>query len=198
MKTGAVILAAGRSSRMGGFKPMLKIGSITVIRRVIQTMRQAGADPVVLVTGRQAELLESHVSDLGVFCLYNPLYASTQMLDSIKIGLRYLQGKCDRILLTPVDVPLFSAETARKLLVDCQAAVAAPLCNGRKGHPLMLSAEIVPFIEGYDGPGGLAGALGASGCPMNLVETEDEGVLLDIDTPDDYEKLLKYFDSLQF
>ena len=66
MKTGAVIAAAGLSSRMGAFKPMLEIGDTTAVRRIIAVLRSVGADPVVLVTGHRAEALEAHVADLDV------------------------------------------------------------------------------------------------------------------------------------
>jgi len=188
-KTGALILAAGMSSRMGAFKPLLKIGTHTFVRRVILTLQQAGASPVVLVTGNQAALLERHVSGTGVVCIRNELYASSQMLDSVVVGLRYLNGRCGQVLLTPADIPMFSAETAQKLM-NCGKPAAAPSYKGRKGHPLLLSCELIPFIETYRGPGGLAGAIQASSQPVWLIEVDDEGILLDADTPDDYERLL--------
>ena len=187
--TGALILAAGMSSRMGSFKPMLPIGTLTIAQRVILTFREAGAGPIVLITGHQAELLEAHVRDMGVTCLHNAQYATTQMLDSIKIGLAYLIGYCDRLFLTPIDIPLFSAGTLRKL-AQCSASIAAPTHGGRKGHPILLSGAMIPHIAGYTGPGGLAGAIRASGNQVELIEVDDEGILLDANTPGDYQKLL--------
>ena len=66
METGAVVVAAGMSSRMGEFKPMLSIGSISIAQRVIATLRQAGASRMVVVTGYNAEELEWHLARSGV------------------------------------------------------------------------------------------------------------------------------------
>ena len=109
MQIGAVIVAAGMSSRMGDFKPMLNIGSISIAQRIVATFHQAGVDRIVVITGYNAQQLERHLSNSGLIFLRNVDYETTQMFDSAKIGLRYLQDKCDRILFTPVDIPLFTA-----------------------------------------------------------------------------------------
>ena len=96
MQIGALIVAAGMSSRMGEFKPMLSIGSISVAQRVIATLQQAGATKIVMVTGYNATVLERHLSGNGIIFLRNEQYETTQMFDSVKIGLRYLQDKCER------------------------------------------------------------------------------------------------------
>ena len=116
MKTGAVVVAAGMSSRMNDFKPMMKNGSITIINRVITTLKQAGVDIVVVITGFQSKMLEKHLSKENIICLYNENYETTEMLDSAKIGLQYLMNKWDKILFTPADIPLFSVHTVKKLL----------------------------------------------------------------------------------
>ncbi len=188
MRTGAVIAAAGMSSRMKAFKPMLEIDSQSAVRRIILTLRQAGASPIVLVTGNHAELLEEHVSDLNVVCLRNEEYATTQMLDSAKIGLSYLLDKCDNILFTPVDVPLFSVDSVKCLLCS-KAEISVPVCGGVEGHPLLLSRAAVKKLLAYSGEGGLSLAVERSSFVKHRVEVDDEGVLFDMDTPEDYEKM---------
>lgn len=197
MRTGAVIVAAGMSSRMNDFKPMLKIGSITVVRRIISTLQQAGVDPVVLITGNQAEMLEKHVSRMGIICLRNEAYASSQMFDSAKIGLSYLQSQCDRILFTPVDIPLFTSRTVRCLL-ETNAPVAAPECEGHEGHPLMMNTQVVAKILTYQGKEGLKGAIESSGFTKQLIKVKDEGVLFDMDTPEEYARLLSWHNRQMF
>ncbi len=191
MKTGAVIVAAGMSSRMNDFKPLMQIGSISIIQRVITTLLQAGADPVVVVTGHNGRQLEKHLSKLKVLCIQNPEYETTQMFDSAKIGMRYLFGKCDRILFTPADVPLFTVNTVKKLM-DTKAELAKPVYQGRGGHPLLLDASLLPVILGYEGPGGLKAALMNCVGSMERIEVEDEGILFDADTKEDYKMLLNY------
>jgi CTP:molybdopterin cytidylyltransferase MocA len=85
-ETGAVILAAGLSSRMGDYKPLLPIGGESIVRRVIGAFRRAGVKTIVLVTGHRAEELERHVAPDGVVCLRNERYAESQMFDSARIG----------------------------------------------------------------------------------------------------------------
>ena len=118
MQTAALIVAAGMSSRLGDFKPMLSIGSITIAQRVVATFHQAGISKIVMVTGYNAVILERHLAGSGVIFLRNEAYQTTQMFDSVKIGLTYLQDKCSRVLFTPVDVPLFTAQTVRALLAS--------------------------------------------------------------------------------
>ena len=195
MGTGAVIAAAGMSSRMKAFKPMLEIDSESAVRRIILTLRKAGASQIVLITGNQAALLEEHVSDLNVVCLRNEEYATTQMMDSAKIGLSYLLDKCDSILFTPVDVPLFSVNSVKSLLCS-KAEVGVPVCGGVEGHPLLMGREAVKKLLADSGEGGLFLAIERSGFAKKKVEVNDEGVLFDMDTPMDYEKIQKLYTRL--
>ena len=190
MQTGAVIVAAGASSRMGAFKPMLNIGSISISQRLVATLRQAGVGRIVMVTGYKAEDLEHHLAGTGVIFLRNDDYQTTQMFVSAKIGLQYIHGKCDRVFFMPVDVPLFTAKTVERLL-ETNAEIACPVCDGLRGHPIMLSDQVIDRILKDDGDCGLQGALSRCGIPEQLVAVSDEGVLRDIDTPEDYDLLLQ-------
>ncbi len=194
MDTGAVITAAGMSSRMGDFKPMLSIGSISVAQRIIETFKQAGISRIVVVTGYNAEALERHLSKSGVIFLRNENYGTTHMFDSALIGLEYLRDKCSRVLFTPVDIPLFTAKTVEKLL-GANAELACPVCCGQDGHPILMSAGIIEKVLADSGENGLAGALSRCGAPITPVAVDDEGVLHDADTPDDYRSLLEYHNS---
>ncbi len=187
MGTAAVIAAAGMSSRMGDFKPMLKVGSMSMARRVIANFQRAGAFPIVLVTGFRGAELEKHVAGTGVICVRNEHYASTQMFDSAKIGLSYVAGKCERAFFCPVDVPLFTAETVSRLLAT-SAPVAKPIYRGAGGHPILISNAALPSLIAKEGDGGLRAALSE----VTRVPVDDEGVLLDADTPDDYRRLVDW------
>ena len=187
---GAVIVAAGMSSRMGDFKPMLNIGSISIAQRVVATFHQAGVTKIAVVTGYNAQQLERHLGNLGLVFLRNERYAETQMFDSAKIGLRYLRDKCDRIFFTPVDIPLFTALTVTRLM-ETDAALACPVCEGKTGHPLLLSAGLIDTLLADPGDGGLQGAISRCGTNVTRVEVSDPGVLHDADTPADYAALLR-------
>lgn len=189
MQTAAIIVAAGMSSRMGDFKPMLNIGSISIAQRIVANFHQAGVDRIVMITGFNATTLERHLSGNGIIFLRNENYETTQMFDSAKIGLEYLKDKCDRILFTPVDIPLFTSATV-KTLVDSGAELACPVCQGQQGHPLLIASRLVDSILADSGEGGLQGAISRCGCPMQKIEVEDAGILHDADTPEDYRTLL--------
>ncbi len=190
MQIGAVIVAAGMSSRMGDFKPMLNIGSISIAQRIVATFHQAGVTKIAVVTGYNAPLLERHLANNGLVFLRNEDYASTQMFDSAKIGLGYMRDKCDRILFTPVDIPLFTAMTVTQL-IESDAALCCPVCEGRTGHPLLIASELVERILADSGEGGLQGAISRCGAAMLRIPVEDPGVLHDADTPADYKALLQ-------
>lgn len=190
MKTGAVIVAAGMSTRMNCFKPMLKLGNTTIVERVITTMKQAGIDPIVVVTGNQADMLEKHISHMGVVCVRNQRYVETQMFDSAKIGFMYIQNLCDRFFFSPVDVPLFSVNTLQRLM-ECEGPVVCPLYNKIQGHPILISSQLISEIIIYKGSDGLDGAIFHCEIPISRVPVNDEGVIYDTDTPEDYRLLLK-------
>ena len=194
MEIGALIVAAGMSRRMGEFKPMLSIGSISVAQRVVATLSQAGVSKIVMVTGYNAVVLERHLAGNGIIFLRNEDYEHTQMFDSVKIGLSYLQDKCDKVLFTPVDVPLFTARTVR-LLLDSGASLACPVCDGKQGHPILISSELVPEILSDCGEMGLKGAMDRCSAPLHRIEVEDFGTIHDADTPEDFSQLVDYHNS---
>jgi CTP:molybdopterin cytidylyltransferase MocA len=175
---------------MGSFKPLLKIGNIPAAERVILNFRAAGIQNIVLVTGNKAAELESSLNHLNLVFLRNDLYECTEMFDSAKIGFKYLKDKCGRIFFTPVDVPLFSDETVKKLL-EYKAQVCIPVFNKRKGHPIVLDGKIIGRLLGYTGSGGLKGAIESLSLKVDFVEVEDNGILYDMDTQDDYNKIIK-------
>ena len=194
MQTAALIVAAGMSSRMGQFKPMLSIGSISIAQRVVATFRQAGADRIVMVTGFNAVALERHLSGNNIIFLRNENYETTQMFDSVKIGLSYLKDKCDRVLFTPVDVPLFTAQTVSALM-ETPAKLACPECDGQTGHPILIHASLIDSILADSGQQGLRGALERCAEPMQHIPVEDPGTLHDADTPEDFSALLQFHNS---
>ena len=167
MQTGALIVAAGKSSRMGDFKPMLQLGSISIAQRVINNFRQAGISKVVVVTGYKADVLERHLASNNVIFLRNEDYATTHMFDSVRIGLEYLKDKVDTVLFTPVDVPLFTARTVTQML-SADHPLVTPVCEGKPGHPILLRSSLIDSI----------------------LKVEDPGIIHDADTPEDYAELL--------
>lgn len=194
MRTGAVIAAAGMSSRMGQFKPMMPIGSVSIAQRIVGTLQEAGIGRIVVVTGYRADELERHLAGSGASFIRNPRYESTQMFDSACLGFCHLLDDCERILFTPVDVPLFSADTVRALL-ERDGPLVVPVSGGRRGHPIALSRQAARALLGDRGEGGLKGAYARCGIAVEEVEVEDGGILRDADSPADYRMLVEYYEG---
>lgn len=186
----ALIAAAGMSSRMKSFKPMLPIGVQSIIERQISTLRAAGCAPIVVVTGNCAENLKRHLAGSGVEFVHNGRYRDTGMLDSIKIGLRYLTGRCDGVVFTPVDIPMFSTDTVTAILRG-SSGMAVPVCKDRSGHPIYIRGSMFPDILAYDGPDGLRGFQASHRKKLVWVRVDDPAILLDADRPEDYMAILK-------
>lgn len=194
LKTGALIVAAGMSSRMGDFNPLLRIGSHSISQRIVSTFKEAGITCIVMITGYRAADLEKHLEGQGVLFLRNEAYQHSDMFASARIGFSFLHSQCDRILFTPVYVPLFTADTIRKLL-ETDAEIACPVCGQTKGHPILLSSEAAARLSEDSGENGLRGAISRCHIEMQTIQVEDKGILYDADTPADYASLLRHYDS---
>ena len=186
MRTGAVVVAAGHKSSVSSFSPMLPIGDRTVIRRIIITLKRSGIDPVVVVTGKQGDEVEKHIAGLRVICLRNQNYGNTQMYNSICLGLNYIEDLCDRVFILPAKFPMFLPETIKRMM-DMDAQVVCPVFEGRRGHPVLVSSNIIGKLLNYKGEKGLRGALrqvDVDRCAWE-VEVEDQGIILAVETDED-------------
>ena len=197
MKTGAVIAAAGIEEKPNDCGPMKKVGAITVIQRMIATLQQAEVEPIIVVTGAKADILEHHIKRQGVICIRNENFADSEMLDSARLGFAYIQNCCDQILFSPADIPLFTVSTVRKL-IDSGLKLAVPMCEGKSGHPVLIHHQYLPDLLNYHGTGGLRQALGCLGEPVGEVQVEDKGALYETDMQEGYGNLLKFHNAQLF
>ncbi|MDO5142777.1 MAG: nucleotidyltransferase family protein [Eubacteriales bacterium] len=187
----AVIAAAGLSSRMGAFKPLLPFDGEPAVVHLLKTLYVAGIDQIILVTGhRHRELAEVCAPLPGVTLLHNAHYAQTQMFDSLCLGLSQLPPRCDRVLLAPADVPLVTADTVYAL-AHAGAPLLYPSYQHRCGHPISLNASLVPSLLHHHGPGGLKGALHALPIQPVYLTVDDPFIRMDMDLPADYHALLQ-------
>ena len=187
MSTVAVILAAGEPRQMSHFQPMLKINGKSVIRRQIEVFRAAGVNDILVVTGYHAGMLERHLSGESVRFIKNVEFASTDMMASVQCALRALPQDCDRTLITPGDVPYLNAETIRELLRS-NKTVAIPSFRGSAGHPAMIRKSCFSSLMSYAGERGLRGALAQWKRETEFVPTDENGMLIDINTELDYQR----------
>ena len=193
----AVIAAAGLSSRMHEFKPMMKLGNSTIIDNVIQNLQNAGCKKIVVVTGYRTETMKKHLHGSGVHVCENKDFAKTKMLDSVKLGLAELHTdedteKWDWVFITPGDVPLVSPETMQKMMQEAeanQAGIIRPSFAGKAGHPVLLCRNLAKLLSEYEGEGGLRGFLTEHSSETAYITVADRGILADADTKEDYKYL---------
>lgn len=187
---GAIILAAGLSSRMGSLKALLKIDGETMISRVVGLMEAVGASPIVVVVGYRQEDIRRQLEGRSVTFVYNEKYAESQMMDSMILGFDEVQDKCERVLITPVDVPVVVPDTV-KLLLNSDGGFVRPVFGGKAGHPVLLKTELIPKIKEYSNEG-LNKAILNSGIGYTDIAVPDEGVLMESNTPEEFEKILEF------
>lgn len=190
----AIILAAGYSSRMGDYKPLLKLGSYFAIEHTVRCFLQAGVLDVRVVVGFRAEELVEVVEHLGGKVVVNPEFAQG-MYSSIQAGVRSLEQNAQAFFILPSDIPLISSTTIKRI-VDCylqfQHSVIRPVYNGQWGHPPLISARFKEEITQRAYQDGLRGFLHLHEQETYEMAVQDEAVLLDMDTPEDYRALVNY------
>lgn len=149
----AIVLAAGRSSRMGVSKAMLDVAGCPFLVRVIRSFRAAGCDPVHIVTGHAPDLLEQVAEAEFAHTVRNERYAEGQTV-SLAAGIRALPHTIEGFLMTPVDHPLFDPAPLRAFLSAALASghqLAVPVGNdGRRGHPLFVHRSVFPEFLALD------------------------------------------------
>lgn len=192
MRVSAVIAAAGLSSRMHDFKPLVQVGGETMIGRIVRSMRAAGVGEIVVVGGYRGDELMRELQPMDVRVVLNRSYAETRMLHSLKIGIASLSEPYDRLFLSPGDVPLVRADTLQAMMRQPGQAVR-PVCRGKIGHPLLLDAALVLPLLDYKGPGGLDGAVRELSADVVDLPVDDYGCTLDADTHEDLMKIRRRY-----
>jgi molybdenum cofactor cytidylyltransferase len=189
----AIILAAGQSTRMGEFKPLLPLGGATVLEHGISLFRKAGIRDLRVVTGHEGERLNPLLQTLNVLRVPNPRYQEG-MFTSIQAGLRTLREDVTAFFLLPVDIPLVRPQTVKTLLrtwYNYRQGIIQPVFNGTYGHPPLISTRYRQSILTASGEGGLKKHLRNFSEDTLEMEMPDEYILLDMDTPEDYRNLCR-------
>lgn len=196
MKIAMIILAAGLSERMGVLKPLLPIGGESALLRTVSLGRIEKIHSISVVTGNRCEEVEAELSSYhakNVRHIYNARFAEG-MFTSVKTGIHSLPGDIDGFFLLPVDHCAVRPETLEKVItafiMSNGQAIVYPTYQEERGHPPLIPYSFAADIKDYDGHDGMRGFLSAY--PFEEVDVNDPGVLLDMDTPRDYEILLKH------
>ncbi len=190
----AILLAAGESTRMGRPKPLLPWGDTTLIAFQVQELRAAGVGDIVVVLGHGAAEVRPHVpSDARV--VVNESYAEGRA-SSLRAGAAAMPSDSDPIVVLNVDQPR-PRDLLRRLLEahnDGEASIMLPTYLGRRGHPVILSAALLPELRtASDDTRGLRGVIEAHEAEVQELAVESEIARLDVNTEADYARGLQLF-----
>ena len=194
-RVAAVVLAAGRSSRMGQPKPVLPWGDgQTLLSTVVGQLRASPVAEIVVVTGLAREAVEASLKGLAdapgppLRWTHNPDFATTEMARSLQQGLRALSPGVQAVLVALADQPDLDRAVAAQIIQrwrETRAAVVAPFYQGQRGHPLLFDRALWPALHALPGTANPRAVLERAG-QVERVEANSAGVVRDIDTPEDY------------
>ena len=188
---GAVILAAGGSSRMGEPKQLLTIAGKPMVRRVTETVCAAGLEQVVVVVGAHAERVEEALKGLPVRVITNRRWAEG-MSTSLAIGLGALHPDVQAAFVVLADQPELTVELLRSLTARYQttgAPIVAPFYRGQRGNPVLFDRGLFAELRTVEGDQGGRALLDRYRDSLERVAVADPAVLMDVDTRQDYQAL---------
>ncbi len=187
----AIILAAGWSSRMGAFKPLLPFSEGTVLGHVISTITEARIDNIYVVVGNEAERMIPVVEAHGAMAVLNAAFADG-MMSSIKAGIAALPNTVDGAMILPVDVPLVRTSTLAEIVGRIGAdepLILRPTFRGKCGHPPFISRQLFPEILAAAPEITLRDILDRHQQNVQSIPVIDSGILRDMDYSDEYLRL---------
>ena len=203
LQISAIIPAAGMSTRFDQYKPLLKLGSHTLIEKVILLFRQSGIEDIIVVTGHNNEMIEPLIRQSGAKAVLNPNF-KTGMLSSIQTGVRALSPRRTGFFLLPADIPLIRPTTIHALMssfddvsdnLKTSGKIIMPQFNGDNGHPPLIPARFIPEILSLGTESNL-GQLLSGQKQKKIVQVHDRAILMDADTQADYELLQEKYDKI--
>ncbi len=184
----AILLAAGRSRRMGAFKPLLPFGDSTVAETCVSNLRSAGLEEIVVVLGHRAEDVRGRLRSFGVTFAVNP-ETDSEMSVSIARGVERVTTRAEAALIALVDQPAVSGEVIRQLIDEwrrTRAQIIQPEHNGRGGHPVLIDLVYRNELLTLDPERGLRALFDAHRKEVRRVPVESPYIARDMDTWEDY------------
>jgi molybdenum cofactor cytidylyltransferase len=184
-KVAAIVLAAGRSTRMGAENKLLaELGGAAIVRRVAEAAVASRARPVLVVTGHQAEAVRSALAGLDVTFVANPDYVQG-LSTSLKAGLRGLPQEADGALILLGDMPRIAAADLDRLIAAFAdaggEAIIAPLHDG---NPIVWPRAYFAEMLELEGDAGAGRLLAAHADRVRGIELGTDAIHADVDTPE--------------
>jgi molybdenum cofactor cytidylyltransferase len=180
-----LVLAAGRSTRMGRNKLLCSYAGAPLVAHAVDAALGAGLEPVHVVTGHEQEEVRAVLADRGLTFVYNPGFAQG-MASSLRVGLLQLWNSCDAAVVLLGDMPRVRAEHVRGLVEAFAApprAICVPEYAGRRGNPVLWPASKFGALVTLHGDVGGRGLLEMYADEVRRVPMPDDGVLYDVDEP---------------
>jgi molybdenum cofactor cytidylyltransferase len=189
-----IVLAAGRSKRMGVSKAQLEAEpGVTLLERAVHTLREAGCRLVVAVVSSEEDWSARLADVAGAAVVINDR-PDSQQIDSIRLGIAYLPDDSAGAVVLPVDYPALRSSTVRQMIdvfTQNQAPVLIPVCIGQPGHPAIFSRAIFGELLTDPLPRGAETVIEAHAGDRIELRVDDPAILLDVDSPSDYERFLR-------
>jgi molybdenum cofactor cytidylyltransferase len=193
-RIGAVVLAAGTSSRMGEPKQLLCLGGRTVLGQTLENVRGASVAQIVLVLGFAADVIARQPEVEGVTLVINGQF-SEGMGSSLRTGIAALNPGIDAALVVLADQPFVRPATLNQLIggyIESKAQIAIPTYRGFRGNPVLLDRSVFAEVMAITGDIGCRAIFGSHTDGIVKVPVDDVGVLLDIDSKSDFERLQRF------
>ena len=187
-----VVPSSGASTRMGRDKGLLEIEGSTFLRRTVEALRKGGCDPVLAVVAEGESELAAEAAAAGAVVLLNP-DPGDGPITSLRIALRALDGSVRGVAYLPVDHPMVRPQTVHEILAraaSSDAPLTIPTFRSKRGHPAVFGEGLFAELLDLGLEGGAKTVVYRHLSDAALVEVDDEGVLIDIDTPAAYEAVV--------
>ena len=188
----AVVLSAGESSRMGRPKALLPIDGQTFIERIVAALKQTKVAKIIVILGHNARELEAKISHLPVQILINTDYKQGQ-LSSLQLAVRDLQADadCDGMLVHLVDHPYLAPALVQEMIrrfYETKKRIIVPKFHGKRGHPVIFSNALFSELLSAPVAEGAKAVVNAHRDETLEIDTQEEGIAVDIDTPELYQQ----------
>jgi molybdenum cofactor cytidylyltransferase len=188
-----VILAGGRSKRMGATKQLLPWGKGTILQHVINTAVSANPAEIIVVLGHNADKIAKALKGQQVKIVVNNEF-NKGMSSSLKTALRYVSPQSDTYIFMLGDQPLVTAETLNLLIsrhYSSQYGITVPVYQGEKGRPVVIASKYKEELMTLKGEIGAKQVIDNHPDDVLEVPVESKGVIVDIDTQEEYKKYLE-------
>lgn len=187
----AIVLAAGTSQRMRRPKQLLRLGESTLLAHTLANVRRANVDEIILVLGFAAEEIQQSIPMSGIVTVTNADYQQG-MGTSIRTGLSVISPQAKGALIILGDQPFVRPATLNSLIEyhqRCLPQIIIPLFKGFRGNPILLDRSVFPELRHLQGELGCRSIFGSHTENIHKLRVHDPGILLDVDTLEDFRRL---------